>query len=44
MRPNKTNKQKRHRLNEELKSKGRTPKQIARKKRKKDRKKTGKQI
>jgi len=39
MRPNKANKQRKRRINEELKSKGRTPKQIARKKRKKERKK-----
>tara|TARA_R100000458_G_C8168555_1_gene169918 strand:+ start:308 stop:442 length:135 start_codon:yes stop_codon:yes gene_type:complete len=44
MRPSKANKQKRRKLNEQLKSNGRTPNQIARKKKKKDRKNTGKQI
>ena len=38
MRPSKANKQRKRRINEELKSKVRTPKQIARKKRKKERK------
>lgn len=38
MRPSKTNKQKKQKINEELKSKGRTPNQIARKKKKKERK------
>ena len=36
MRPSKTNKQKKHKLNEQLKSNGRTPNQIARNKKKKE--------